>query len=641
MRTVPVLRRLVSLVLFAAVVGVVVGTGAAIWEVWTNDWAYYGLTGLISWELTRSWTKWIQISLIVIIAGYSFRRLLALMLQKDTLVDRAFSASVSLLLAGALTVSWGFHTNRYTYKSLWQAENTRLLMGIQVPEAIFSPKLIAINLFILVTGTLAAVVIYKLCRFLYRRTRGLFPWMERRWAWTFAACVSVLSVPLFTSLGSETSTRPNIILISIDTLRADHLSCYEYQRRTSPNIDALAHGGALFENAISQSNWTLPSHMSIMTSQIPRSHGIQTIEQRLPKFKVTLAEVLRNAGYTTVAFTGGYNVDARFGFDQGFDTYHGDKVYYLTLEEKVKYGKGVRLSYLLPEVLNWLSSHKDEPFFMFLHCWDTHAPYMQHEEFVEEFSPGYTGSISMVTHELVSALNSSSVEAPAEDVERIRALYDNEIRYVDTFLGRFFDAIDRWNLFEKTIIVLTSDHGDELLEHGFGHGLFLHEPEIHVPLIVSYPHVIPAGIRVGDVVQSIDIMPTLLELAGLTYTERVEAELQGKSLSRLLERSQHDSVAFSEGDTGREICLRTGRYKLIASAQPDSKQRKVQLYDILRDPAENIDISSTETELTLRMQGRLEKYLRSLPSVRFSGTTDTTDISNDFIEQLRTLGYVQ
>lgn len=370
-------------------------------------------------------------------------------------------------------------------------------------------------------------------------------------------------------------------------------------------------------------------------------HGVETVAQRLSDFKVTLAEVLKNAGYATAAFTGGYNVDARFGFDQGFDTYHGDKILYLTTYENRRYRQGVRLSGLLPKVTEWLSKRGEKPFFLFLHSWDTHTPYMSHEGYIERFSRDYKGSIDHVTIELATRLNQDSTGVSIDDENRIKALYDNEIRYVDEFVGQFVNTLKRMDIYEDTLIVLTSDHGDELLEHGMmTHAMSLYEPEIHVPLIVTYPKVVPQGVRVSRIVRTIDIFPTVLDVGRIEVSEQVEEQLQGEGLSGSWNGGQGGGVAFSQSSQAKQLCLRTGKYKYIYHAETEGASSREELYDLAEDPRETLNIAVEEPDVAAEMRARLENLIAGFSRLRGAGEAADAKIDDEFLRKLKSLGYM-
>ncbi|MEZ5331053.1 MAG: sulfatase [Thermoanaerobaculia bacterium] len=282
---------------------------------------------------------------------------------------------------------------------------------------------------------------------------------------------------------------PNVILISLDTLRADHLGCYGYERPTSPNLDRLAQGGFRFATAISQAPWTRPSHRAMLRGQYPLSHG-PTVTPQLPL-------TLWKEGYRTGAITGGGQISFRFGFHEGFETF--------------RQTDWVRT---LSDVTEWLDEQPERSFFLLLHTFEIHDPY-GHAELAEglpsgRIKPGFGKSTWWKMRD--------STITP-EERTYIEALYDSGIRFTDDALGRLFEALDDRGILDRSIVVVTSDHGEQFWEHGsWRHGGNVFEEMIHVPLIVHLPPGLTEG-RPGRVVRqqvsSIDIVPTVLDLLGM------------------------------------------------------------------------------------------------------------------------------
>lgn len=619
--------------------GVLIGVVQWVVELVSNDWLHYGLSSLAAGRLAPLCIQWITRLAIAWAILVALRWAIAYRAGDRERGDFVFGRLLALAAGFGLVLYLGFQSNRYTFKEYWSFDDARHLAGIALPPALFMPQVLAVNAGILSAGIAILVLVRWLApRVLQQRqptrmARGLLLAADA------SALVFVIALSAWTASARPAQSPPNVLLISVDTLRADHLGVYGYDRPTSPHIDELARGGVTFERAIAVTNWTLPSHMSMMTGQLPSAHGVHTVQHRLAGSKVTLAEVLKNAGYQTAAFTGGYNVDARFGFDQGFDLYHGDTLAQLSMEEKRRYGKGIRLSYLLPSLDAWLTEHQSDPFFVFLHFWDVHAPYMPHAEHVERWSPGYAGRIDVLTHELVDEFNRPGMPANGDDVDRVRALYDNEISFVDHHLGQLWAVLRKLGLMDNTIIVLTSDHGDELMEHAFGHGQALYDPEVHVPLIVRYPPKISAGQRVQQVVSSVDILPTILDLAAVPYGDAIASEIQGRSLVGSWERSLPGLAAVMEVANGRRTALRSDHYKYVRERAKDGRITKEELYDLRADPAEKQNIFASHGELAQRLGDELDDRLRAAANTRSGGKAEQAQLSEEFTERLRALGY--
>lgn len=308
---------------------------------------------------------------------------------------------------------------------------------------------------------------------------------------------------------------PDILLVSIDTLRADHVGCYGHPLNTTPTIDRLAREGIRFTRAISQSSWTLPVHASMLTGLYPIQHGCTylrapSLAYLAPKV-VTLADTLREQGYTTLAVTSCEFVSPAYGLDQGFDVFN-----YQPTNAQARVDAALRL----------LEAHDARPYFLFLHLFDPHDPYCPPPPYREMFVP--PGEADDVTGRVNHKLGRPADMVPDErTLDVLRRLYDAEIRYVDDQLARIVSRLEARGTLDDTIVVVTSDHGESFGENGvMFHGTSIGNPEVHVPLIVRYPRRIAAGSEETAVVEaSVPIKATLLHLAGVGAASRHEGRL--------------------------------------------------------------------------------------------------------------------
>jgi arylsulfatase A-like enzyme len=467
----------------------------------------------------------------------------------------------------------------------------------------------------------------------------------------------------------------NVVLVSLDTLRADRLGCYGYDARpTTPVIDALAEESVLFENAITASPWTTPAHLSLLTSLYPSSHGVtESFEEwwgepqpavqthyRIPDSRVTLAEVLAEGGFTTAAFTGGGPMDPAFGFGQGFGSY-GTSMFKLT-EQNVG------------EILGWLAANADRQFFLFWHHYEVHAPYLDPDFVDEVVAPGHAQAIVEGTRELA---RTSPDSVWLSHYERIRtrqkrllrdngaferdvceALYAGGVRAADRWLGRVIDALRRDGVYDRTILVVTSDHGEEFADRRRRrwydrHGHSLYEELVHVPLLIKLPGGYAGGTRVQTVVETVDVMPTILAVLRITLTKN---EMQGHSLAPLWNPTadhREEGIAFSEALNRRseKKCVRTGRYKYIVNvdeATTTALGRKnlppdplpAELYDLLRDPLEHRNLlKSDPTPEARSIAADLERRLRQHLAEQH-GKAETAPLRPTTVTALQRLGYI-
>ena len=375
----------------------------------------------------------------------------------------------------------------------------------------------------------------------------------------------------------------SIILISIDTLRADHLGSYGYHRPTSPAIDALAKDGVLFQQAINTGGGTLPVHMSMMTSLPPVVHDVWPANgRRLDERRTTLAEQLRERGYITAGFVDAGYMRGKFGFDDGFDRYDD---------------RGGHMAEIMPKVYNWLRKHRTERFFLFLHTYDVHSswdrlPYDSPEPYNRLFDPDYSGTFtgciggvcasrlfqSLATRFHIGELKPKEVFAEG-DLEYVVALYDGGVRYVDDQLALFFQNLRELGLYDRSLIILTSDHGEEFLEHGQLLHRQNYEEVAHVPLIMKLPGSAAAGRRVPALVSSLEIMPTILAVAGI----EANPEIQGFSLLPLVDGAEPPTSSVLVA--ARNEKLRTPRWSLFAG-----NKAPTELYDLEADPGERVNV---------------------------------------------------
>ena len=412
---------------------------------------------------------------------------------------------------------------------------------------------------------------------------------------------------------------PDLILISIDSLRADHLGCYGYDRPTSPVIDRLAGEGVRCAEAISSTSWTLPSHAAIFTGLQDSAHGVTDPSRRLAAARVTLAERLRDAGYQTAGFYGAPFLHPVFGLDQGFETWQScmgeipdgmsreEVLSAMSPERAVMHGD-VTGPRTLAAVEEWCADADERPCFLFVHLWDVHYDYLAPPEYVERFDPGYEGPIDGLHVEDLLARGS---ELEPRDLRHLLALYDAEIRFTDEILGRLLDALERSGRFDDALVVVTADHGEEFLDHGrIGHQVTLYDEVVHVPLIFHWPGHLAAGRVVEQQVSLVSLAPALLDLLGLPATgagERAHERADATDLVDLL-RGGHPAPrpALAELLVDQPLyALRSADLKVLY--EPGHPTR-VYGFDLVRDPLE-------EHRLGLRDDERIPRAVMTLESM--------------------------
>jgi len=447
------------------------------------------------------------------------------------------------------------------------------------------------------------------------------------------------------------SSRPNLILIVVDTLRADFLGSYGFQGDLSPNLDAVAAESIVFEACSAQAPWTKPSVATLFTGLHPYTHQVLTHDGRygdgsgsaatdaqrtdaLPAQARTLAEALHGAGYETAAFLANPWISRTLGFAQGFDVFDE----HLT-------GNAVPAAPILTAASRWLDSRSDpRPFFLYLHLMEPHAPYDDPEaDFAAVRDSPSLGPDRRLEPEELRAVpphlrTMPWVQRPdAAWLRTWRGRYAAGVRVLDRELGPFLSQVRESGLLDRSVLVFTSDHGEELCENsGWEHGDSLYEHQLHVPLFIRRARAMGGGVRVSDQVGLIDLMPTLLQIA----TVPPPPGLQGRDLSDLWRGGSPASEPRPTIATGVKwqpnLCsLRSGTHKLIA----DLATGEARLYDLESDPTEQVNIAGSRPELAAELMAELVARLGEVaaaPSLR----PDSVAVSGELRQQLEALGYL-
>ena len=549
---------------------------------------------------------------------------------------------------------------------------------------------------------------------------------------------------------------PNIILILLDTLRADHLSVYGYKRRTSPQLERLAKEGVLFENAFAHSNWTPPSTTTLLTSLYESVHGVNRIKSYLPDGVTTLAEALRGAGYTSAFWSANGLVSIRANYTQGFDyasqvsdAYQAIRwrnrfpVYQLYSWRSVDQLSqwfypnwennpqgttpfpppmaaletlNVSLEHLFNEVsvdktdmagaerggwvrtikpfnayyraakADWMNEHvraylsymtsqsgydpRRNKFFLYLHYFDPHAPYRPPPQYRRVFDPDFRGrsvegrkdGTTKVCQDVEDAVAtgecyvdnywSTKTEGPLgeQELHNMVAQYDGEILFLDRFLAELLRFLKKKGLFENTLLVITSDHGEGFYEHKtYGHGITMYQEEVHIPLIVTWPRGLSRGVRLSDPVGLVDIMPTVLEAVGVPAVPC----MQGRSLLGVMRGTEHRRELYGETAyyRGARLFFVRDQMKLIHEGLIDLRSalrpqpRSKYLFNLKDDPGERKNLLGSKgarklpPQLVKSLQGSMDRWYKSVrEACRFYKPREA-DIPKDIEERLKALGY--
>lgn len=439
----------------------------------------------------------------------------------------------------------------------------------------------------------------------------------------------------------------NVILISVDTLRADHLGCYGYERETSPNIDSLAGDCVLLSNVYASSPWTLPSHVSMLTSLHCVHHQVYQDDERMDPAILTLADLLRKNHFFCTAFTGGGFVSSVYGFSKGFDMYQES-------------GGGVHrqdaAGHLSGLVEEWLDAYcRDKNVFLFIHTYQPHDPYACPEPFKDMF---LSKEAKWRHINLMGYLGGrANLFKPLPEVERqnIVGLYDGEVRYTDEALvGPLIRKLKQLGLYDSSLIIFTSDHGEEFYDHkSWEHGHQLYDESLKVPLLIKFPESRFKGTKISRIVRLVDIFPTILDELRIGSSG---LSLDGKSLLPLIRGEERDDRTFwaDFGDgvlnshIPQKIATNSGTEKFILNKKYREEDRSffeypppatgpVELYDLKDDPYEERNIANDRVELVNRLIHTIDAFYSQVQKRK----TPKPEIDEELKEQLKALGYIK
>jgi arylsulfatase A-like enzyme len=456
--------------------------------------------------------------------------------------------------------------------------------------------------------------------------------------------------------------RLNLLLITVDTLRADHLGCYGYPRRTSPSVDSLAASGVVFEKAYAQRPKTSPSFASILTGTYPQRHGLRRTREVLPASAYTLAEVLRDAGYSTCGVITNGNLFPEFGFDQGFQSY--------------KYGhsgaqEGTEIA------MGWLRERPEGPFFLWVHHTDPHTPYKPPEPYADAFLDQVEYGehpLEVVKHTRLGGVHPRYLLEGPLDLGYYISQYDGEVAYTDHWVGELLSCVRSLGLGSNTLIVFTADHGESLGDHSyyFDHGLFAYDASARVPLVFSLPGAMGAGVSEREVTESVDIMPTALDVLGVNQPGSCQGESLVGRVTALTDPEatgdggESGGLAYVEAGYGHHtgpgytFAMTDGKYKLIVRdiswvVRPRHVEQFIytlgalfeggaagdELYDLDVDPGEVSNVIGDRPGEAAQLRADLNAYLdRVKEEGALPPDVEKRALNEETIRSLRALGYV-
>ena len=418
--------------------------------------------------------------------------------------------------------------------------------------------------------------------------------------------------------------KPNVFLAVMDAVRPDHLSCYGYSQRTTPNIDEIADEGVLFENAFSAAPWTPPSHASMFTGMYPSQHGVLGENLYLDEEIPTLADIFRSKGYKTLGICRNVFVGSQTGLDRGFEKFDSQRksvrrlsldwiAFCLKTDIRFVMYKWASQARVFRQLRKWIlgAEKANQPFFIFVNYLDAHTPYRPPHPFKEKFEKTHNRSTDL--QKITDVFNhrhgypyvAEEIEVSREEWEVLRSWYDGEIAYIDFFLGMLFDFLRERALFDNTFVVITSDHGENFGDHHLANHVFcLYDSLLHVPLIMKCPEGFSTRKRISNIVSHVDILPTLLSLLNLESRHHIS----GVNLLPFQDRAYHKCVCAEYGPPLADLqalkrlspnvepsicskhnrilkCIRSQDFKYIIGSD-----REEELYNLAEDPNENRNV---------------------------------------------------
>jgi len=443
---------------------------------------------------------------------------------------------------------------------------------------------------------------------------------------------------------TQSAPRVNVFIIVIDALRKDHVGVYGYGRNTTPNIDRFARAATVFTNAVSECSWTHPAVASLFTSLPPSVHGVSSYHMDKTGVKtdilnpklLTLAEAMKENGYHTGAFVANHWISERNAFHQGFDVFDPVAPEFKPPAEKVT-----------KKALKWITENREEPIFAYLHYFDPHGPYQPPPPYDQAFTTRPPRPFIEKGAHTIDTLSGGYLSAGREkdrgNLSYYLDLYDGAILYADAQIGLLLDGLRKLDLYDNSLVVIVSDHGEAFFEHStFDHGFTVYSEEINIPLIVKFPPPSPPRGGNGTAVSLADIGPTVLAAAGVRY----HSFGAGRNLAELIKaEEQENKELFSEELSPfmkgpAKVSLIEGKMKAIYRHASGTVE---ELYDLEKDPGEKKNLLKKQPGIAAQMEKKIERRLKAGEDEREKRGLDRASTiikDSERIEQLKSLGYI-
>lgn len=425
-----------------------------------------------------------------------------------------------------------------------------------------------------------------------------------------------------------------IVLISIDSLRPDHLKVFGYRMPTSPAIDALAADGIVFEDAMSTTSWTLPSHLSMLTGLYPEVHGVVDGRLKLNPKATLISEMLKPLGFTNGGFVSGPFLARGYGYAQGFDLYDDETIHH---HGHTNSHSGMTCPALHESIDTWVRANANRPFFLFVHYWDVHYDYDPPQPYRSLFDRNYSGSVDGTNFIKNTSVNANM---DARDLEHVIALYDGEIAFTDSYIGKLMDLLREMGIYDKSMIILTSDHGDEFFEHDTkGHMKNLFQTSVAIPLIIKLPHNSFAGTSVEGPVSLVDIAPTVMDALG----QPQHPDFNGRSLLPYIRNGKapddENRAVYAELRKTMRAIRRGDDTYITRWNHPNGEEEW--LFDLDADRLEQNNRIEKDTRKARELREMLVNWIETADNLDENLGSSDFEYSPAMEEQLRSLGYLE
>lgn len=458
----------------------------------------------------------------------------------------------------------------------------------------------------------------------------------------FLICIIATTTAFYFKNFVNPKFKPNIVIVTLDALRPDHLGCYGYKRNTSPNIDKIAKEGVLFLNTIAQSSWTVPSLPSILTSNYLPAHEVVDFGDKISEKLFTLTYLLKINGYQTGFFSNNYNISTILRFDEHFDSFYTVQTYKMNFDEKWNIKKGeskINIANINHRVIKWIKENRRKRFFLWVHYLDPHnpmnPPLLYKKMFINDNLSKTQINVPISNDDYFGRDGIPHLLAKANsyitDLNYYISIYDGAIRYTDDLVGELVENFKKMNLDKKTLFIISSDHGEGLGEHNFyfTHGTYLYDELIKVPLIIKFDKLTPKGKTIVTQVQHIDIAPTILQILGI----RKPRSMVGLSLIPLIKEKDIYAAPYAFSFLGGKGSIRNNEWKLIYN-----EDGGYELYNLKKDPTEKNNLVSLEKEEFENLKEKLDNYMNQLEELNARRTKPVLEEKQK--ERLKSLGYL-